>query len=63
MQKFKVAAWPNDLADWKVNPAWESIISAEIEGDAYSQGVAQFRAYCDSHELQFEQFQIRSSSL
>jgi hypothetical protein len=63
MQSFKVEAWPTNPADWKDNPEWEMIISADIEGDAYSQAVALFRAYCKEKELEFEQFQVRSGSL
>ncbi len=63
MQKFRVTAWPEDPANWGEKPEWESIISAETEGDAYSQGVFQFRTYCTKHGLQFEQYQVRSGSL
>ena len=63
MQSFKIEAWPANPADWKDNPEWETIISADIEGDAYSQAVALFRTHCEENELEFEQFEVRSGSL
>lgn len=63
MQSFKVAAWPADPADWKEKPEWETVVSADFEGDAYSNAVALFRAYCKEKKLVFEDFQVRSGSL
>lgn len=63
MQSFKVEAWPVNHAVWKDDPEWEMVISADIEGTAYSQAVALFHAYCKENELEFEQFQVRTGSL
>ncbi len=63
MQSFKVEVWPANPTDWEDNPEWEIMISADIEGNAFSQAVALFHAYCKEKELEFEQFQVRSGSL
>lgn len=62
MQTFKITAWPEDQADWKDNPEWETIISAPLIGEAYAQGVAYFRTHCAEQGLEFEHFQVRANT-
>ena len=62
MQKFKVSAWPVDLADWKDQPEWETTIAANLMGEALEQGKALFHAHCVEHKLDHARFEVRAGT-
>jgi hypothetical protein len=58
MEKFLVSAWPGDGSKRKYSPEWETMIFANITGEAYVEGQQLFYTYCAEKELDPNDFLV-----